>query len=170
MGAEILLFVVKNWKAFAIGGLILALIGLGYYFKSVIADRDEARAKIIQLGKDLDLEKERARQLSAAIELKDADIKKYQSALTEIQDAHDELDREYTRLWKKYKAITTNVPIGDIAIPSTFNPKASGSDTKTSQDCPPVTCFKKSILTDLVILPAGRPTFKNLSSAMGGAK
>jgi hypothetical protein len=166
--AEIIAFILKNWKAFAIGILVLLLLALGYYFRSVLAQRDSAKAQVVQLEKDIGLEKERAKQLESARVLIAADAEKYKNALTNIQVAHDKLDNKYTRLWNKYAELTEDITIEDIPIDITM----SSSSTTTS---PAVTekpkCFTKSIVRDIVLIPKGRPTFENLSTAFskGGA-
>jgi hypothetical protein len=159
---------IANWKTIAIGLLVLLLMWLGYYARSVIADRDEAKAQIVQLNKMIALEQQRTKQYQAVIVLKDADLAKYEQSLGQIQKAHDLLDTKYTKLWNKYVEATTDLPTEDVRIPQ--QPKkptqVKPGEIATATTVEAVPCYMKSIKKDIVLIPSGIPSFSNFSSAL----
>jgi hypothetical protein len=166
---------IANWKTIAIGALVIALMWLGYYARGVIADRDEAKAEITQLKKDIALEQERTKQYQAVIVLKDADLAKYQQSLGQIQKAHDVLDTKYTKLWNKYIEATTDLDTEDVVIPQP-EPKPVPPVVINGKTVPAVVekiaapCYMKSITRDIEVFPSGIPTFGNISAALSRYK
>lgn len=147
-----------NWKTLSIGALVLLLLGLGYYGRGVIADRDEAKTEIKSLKSAVAVEQDKAKQLQKASELKDLDIKKYQDALREIQNGNDLLDKKYTSLWNRYLASSKEIKVITVEVESTTKPIMNNVSGSTRS------CYLKSISQEIQLVPAGVASFSNFSS------
>jgi len=143
----ILAWIKDNWKAIAICILVAGILLIGWKLRDIIADRDEARTEVEKLQKDVETEKARTKQYEEALNLQKIDNDNYKKALADIQITKDVLNTKYASLKYKFDEYMLSVNITMIPI-----------------DSPNGKCFVRSIEKDLVIIPAGIPTFSNLSS------
>jgi hypothetical protein len=169
--AEIIAFIVKNWKAFAIGLLVLVLLALGYYFRSVLAQRDTAKAQIIQLEKDIGLEKERAKQLEKAQSIIAADAEKYKGALTNIQGRNDSLNKKYTELYSKYSEYVDDAEMEpETSLNNKILEEMKNTQPTVKEGATTTLRVRKSIVNNLVIIPSGIASFSNYSTLYSTTK
>lgn len=96
-------FILLYWKQILIGVLMVGLLGMGYWFKSVIAERDAQRVQIIQKDKEIADFARANEKLSEAVNTKTLELQKYIKLNAKLSADKKQIQSEYDMYLKRIK-------------------------------------------------------------------
>lgn len=127
-------FILLYWKQILIGILLVALLGAGYWFKSVLAERDAQRIQIGQMKQDISSVTALNNELTNALTVKQLELKKYAKLINKLASEKETIQNEYDAYMKEVEnakpKITPGIGITEPYILLTPGMSAKPSDSK----------------------------------------